>query len=102
VHDPPGLEVRNDLLDDVADLVNLRIVFLLPVKELAAGGFLEGRDHFIADIAFVSEPAPGSSVSRTPDSLRQSSVLEYCLATPQGLGIVAWRPVDAPMAVGAV
>jgi hypothetical protein len=32
VHDPPGLEVRDDLLDDVADLVDLLIEFFLPVE----------------------------------------------------------------------
>jgi hypothetical protein len=44
VHDPPVLEVRNYLLDHPADLVDLGIEFLLPVKQLAAGRLLEWRD----------------------------------------------------------
>jgi hypothetical protein len=36
VHDPPGLEVRDDLFDDVADLVDLLIELLLPIQEFAA------------------------------------------------------------------
>ena len=32
VHDPPGFEVRNDLLDDVADLIDLLIELLLPIQ----------------------------------------------------------------------
>jgi hypothetical protein len=34
VHDPPGLEVRDDLFDDVADLVDLLIELLLPTQEV--------------------------------------------------------------------
>jgi hypothetical protein len=33
VHDPPSLEVRDDLFDDVADLVDLLIELLLPIQE---------------------------------------------------------------------
>jgi len=40
VHDPPGLEVRGDLFDDVADLVDLLIELLLPIQEFAPPGFL--------------------------------------------------------------
>ena len=32
VHDPPGLEVRNDLFDDVADFVDLFIELFLLVQ----------------------------------------------------------------------
>jgi hypothetical protein len=42
VHDPPGLEVGDDLLDDVANLVNLLVEFLLPVQERTVDGFLDG------------------------------------------------------------
>jgi hypothetical protein len=34
VHDPPGLKVGNDLLNDVADLVDLPVELFLPVQEL--------------------------------------------------------------------
>src|SRR6266516_5123678 len=49
VHDPPGLEVRDYLLDHPADLIDLRVEFLLPVQQLAARGLLEGRDHPVPD-----------------------------------------------------
>jgi hypothetical protein len=42
-HDPPGLEVRDDLFDDVVDLVDLPIELLLPIQEFAGFRFLEGR-----------------------------------------------------------
>ena len=50
MHDPPGLEVRDNLLDDVADLVNLLIKLLLRIQELAALRLLERRDHVVADL----------------------------------------------------
>ena len=56
MHDPPGLEVRDDLFDDVADLVDLLIELLLPIQELAALGLLEGRDHVITDISLIAQP----------------------------------------------
>jgi len=31
MHDSPGLEIRDDLLDDVADLVDLLIELFLPI-----------------------------------------------------------------------
>ncbi len=37
MHDPPGLEIGDDLLDDVADLVDLRIEFFLPFQKVAEG-----------------------------------------------------------------
>ncbi len=45
VHDPPGLEVRDYLLDHPADLVDLSVKLLLPVQQLASRGFSEGRDR---------------------------------------------------------
>jgi len=56
VHDPPGLEVRDDLFDDVADLVDLLFELLLPIQELAALGLLEGRDHVITGISLIAQP----------------------------------------------
>jgi hypothetical protein len=40
VHNPPGLEVRDHLLDDIADFVDLSIVVFLPVGKVAAEGLL--------------------------------------------------------------
>jgi hypothetical protein len=57
VHDPPCLEVGDRLLDDIADLVYLRIEFLLPVKEITIGGLLDESDHVIADVALIASPA---------------------------------------------
>ena len=34
MHDPPGLKVGNGLLNDVADLVDLRVELFLPVQGL--------------------------------------------------------------------
>jgi hypothetical protein len=42
MHDAPGFEVRDDLLDDVADLVDLLIELLLPIQKFAAFRLLEG------------------------------------------------------------
>ena len=56
MHDPPGLEVRDDLFDDVTDLVDLLIELLLPIQQLAALGLLEGRDHVVADISLIAQP----------------------------------------------
>jgi hypothetical protein len=33
VHDPPGLEVHDDLFDDPADFVDLDVELFLPVKQ---------------------------------------------------------------------
>src|SRR6266536_1519709 len=62
VHDPPGLEVRDYLLDHPADLIDLRVEFLLPVQQLAARGLLEGRDHPVPDEALVAGPVKRVSV----------------------------------------
>jgi len=66
VHDPPGLEVRDDLFDDVADLVDLLVEFFLPIQEFASLGLLEGRDHVVAGISFIAEPV--TRVERKEDS----------------------------------
>jgi len=36
VHDPPSFEVRNDLLYDVADLIDLLIELLLPIPGIGS------------------------------------------------------------------
>jgi hypothetical protein len=59
VHDPPGFEVRDDLLYDVADLVYLGIEFLLPVRELASGRFLNWRDHIVSDVSLIADSLGG-------------------------------------------
>lgn len=56
MHDPPGLEVRDDLLDDVANLVDLLIELLLPIQWFAAFRLPEGREHVVADVSFIAEP----------------------------------------------
>jgi len=56
VHDSPGLEVCDRSLDDVANLVHLRIIFLLSVQKVAVKGFLVGCDHVIIDISFIAHP----------------------------------------------
>jgi len=66
VHDPPGLEVRDDLFDDVTDLVDLLIELLLPIQEFAAFRLLEGRNHVVADVSFIAEPV--ARVERKEDS----------------------------------
>src|SRR5580658_2076523 len=57
MHDPPGLEVRDDLLDHVAYLVDLRIEFFLPAQEAAAGWLPDGSEHIFSDVALVAYPA---------------------------------------------
>jgi hypothetical protein len=42
VHDSPGLEVRDDLFDDVTDLVDLLIELFFPVRQVTVDGFLIG------------------------------------------------------------
>ena len=66
MHDPPGLEVRDDLFDDVADLADLPIELFLPVKEFAALGLLKRRDHVVADVSLIAEPV--ARVDRKEDS----------------------------------
>ena len=56
MHDPPSFEVRNDLLYDVADLIDLLIELLLPTQEFAAFGLLEGCDHVVANVSLIAEP----------------------------------------------
>lgn len=54
--DCPGFEVRDCLLDHPANLINLGVLFLLPVEDPAARRLLEGRDHSVAGIALVADP----------------------------------------------
>jgi hypothetical protein len=59
VHNPPGLEVHDHLLDDIADFVDLSIVVFLPVGKVATEGLLAWCDHAIADISFIFYPVVG-------------------------------------------
>src|SRR5687767_3718170 len=58
VHDSPGLEVRDDSLDDVANLVDLLVEFPLPVQQVPVSGFLDRGEHVVADVPFVAHPVP--------------------------------------------
>jgi hypothetical protein len=56
VHNGPVLEVRDNLLDHPADLVDFGVELFLPVKQFAAFWLPEWRDHFIADVTLVAYP----------------------------------------------
>src|SRR4051812_50185547 len=56
VENPPGLEVRDGPLDEVADSVDVPVELDLPVQELAAGGFPDRRDHSPADVPLFAHP----------------------------------------------
>jgi len=66
VHDPPGLEIGDYLLNDIADLVDLFVEFFLPIQEVAAGGLLDGGDHVVADVSFVTYPVAGIKRAKRP------------------------------------
>ena len=59
MQDPPGLEVRDDLLDHVADLVDLGVEFFLPVEQCPVGGLSDRGEHAVADVALVADPPGG-------------------------------------------
>jgi hypothetical protein len=56
VHDSPGFKVGDDLLDQVANLIDLGVEFLLPVQEITVDVLSDGSDHVVADVSFVSDP----------------------------------------------
>ena len=66
MHDPPGLEVGDRLLDDVANLVDLLVEFFLPVQKLAMGGFPDGREHVVADVSLIADPVAGIKCQKDP------------------------------------
>jgi hypothetical protein len=55
----PGLEVRDDLFDDVTDLVDLLIELFFPVRQVTVDGFFDRSEHVIANVAFVAYPVAG-------------------------------------------
>ena len=55
VQDTPGLEVRDDAFDEVADAVDGRVVSFIGVGEFTMGGFLHGGDHSQSDVALVPD-----------------------------------------------
>src|SRR5215207_9805108 len=71
VHDSPGLEVRDDLLDNPADLVDLLIEFFLPGQQAPVGGFLMGVIMSLPTYPLSPIQLLGSTVRSTPDSCRQ-------------------------------
>jgi hypothetical protein len=75
VHDPPGLEVSDDLLDYVADLVDVLTEFLLPVEKLAALGLPERRDHLMAYIPLVAYPVSGAKCQEHPGFVQAVAVV---------------------------
>ena len=54
VQDTPGLEVRDDTFDEIADTVDGRAVSFIAVCEFTMGGFPGRGDHSQSDAAFVS------------------------------------------------
>ena len=54
VQDTPGLEVRDDTFDEVADTVDGRVVSPVTFGEFTIGGFPGGGDHSQSDVALVS------------------------------------------------
>src|SRR3954466_11734068 len=59
VQDSPSLQVRDHLFDNPAYLVDLLVVFLLPLFEFPSWGFLVRSNHFAADVALVTDPVSG-------------------------------------------
>src|SRR3982074_1360065 len=57
--DSPGLQVCDDLLDDIANLVDLLVEFLPPVQERASWRLPDGGDHAVPNIALVANPIAG-------------------------------------------
>ena len=55
VQDAPGLEVRDDTLNEVADTVDGRVVSFIGASEFTMGGFLHGGDHSQSDVALVPD-----------------------------------------------
>ena len=55
VQDTPGLEVRDDTLNEVTDTVDGRVVSFIGVGEFTIGGFLHGGDHPQSDVALVPD-----------------------------------------------
>ena len=51
VHDFPGLEVSDDLFDDVTDLVDLLIKFFFPVHQVTVDGFFDRGEYVISHVA---------------------------------------------------
>ena len=54
MQDTPGLEVRDDTFDEIADTIDGRVVSFISVSEFTMGGFLHGGDHSQSDVALVS------------------------------------------------
>ena len=50
----PGLEVRDDTFDEIADTIDGRVVSFIGVGEFTMGGFPGRGDHSQSDVAFVS------------------------------------------------
>src|SRR3954452_10339517 len=59
VEDSPGLEVRDDLLDDPPSLVDLTVVFLLPRVQFPARRLLVRCQHAVTHVTFVADPISG-------------------------------------------
>ena len=55
VQDTPGLEVRDDTFDEIADTIDGRVVSPVGVGEFTMGGFLHGGDHSQSDVALVPD-----------------------------------------------
>ena len=76
VYDSPGLEVRDGLLDDVANLVDLCIEFLLPIQGFVVGGLLDRGDHILADVSLSTHPVAGVAGRVAPSG--SSELIAFC------------------------
>ena len=54
MQDTPGLEVRDDTLNEAADAVDGRVVSFIGVGEFTMSGFPGRGDHSQTDVALVS------------------------------------------------
>ena len=53
MQDTPGLEVRDDTFDEIADTIDDRVVSFISVSEFTMGGFPGRGDHSQSGVAFV-------------------------------------------------
>ena len=59
MQDTPGLEVRDDTLNEVTDTVDGRVVSFIGVGEFTMSGFPGRGDHSQTDVALVSNMRRG-------------------------------------------
>ena len=87
----PRFEVGDGPFDDVSDLVDLLVEFSLPVKEVAIGWFLDGRDHAKADVSFVANEVSWQNVIEDPNLAQCFRIVSLAC---HGVGDVPPPPVQ--------